>query len=926
MPSSSPFPQQDYILLDFETTGLSSTQDEIIEVGAIRMSGFEIIDRFESFVKPSKEIPNAIVQLTGISNEMVADAPSIATIAPRLAEFLGDLPLVAHNSQMEQDFLDQHVSPLLGGLAFTVHNSIEPLALLLPERSSHSLENLRIWAGETSAQSHRALQDCDDLLVVLKYAYDYCAKERPWIASLSNHLLPAWWWNWFFEPIANDQEEPFSLLNLFQRESLGDLRAFQKEDQDRETPDFLELPKEQLAEVFEQAPSIVPGLQIRPSQKRMSDEIRSTFERGGKVAIEAPTGTGKSLAYLVPSLLLSEQSQLPVVISTHSKALQDQLFDKDFATAAAITDQPQASATTVKGQENYLCLRKLYQVAIDLPDEATQAGIHERYSVAFVIAFQKLSRLAELDRVSAYIRSRIEPMAHLLERVKSHHQTTIGPQCPFYSSCHFFNSARLAHQSQIIVANHSLVFHWPDHLPKLRSVVFDEAHHLEDQLTQTYSEELSERELGDAFERLRSQGRPRSYSDAAKIASAFDSNEEFAAFQEQLEQLIESFKEWGRLVPSLIQARGTRESLGYEDTLRLETISEHPSGAVLGKFRDKLKTITEKLEELRKRLEDSSSRGGKNRSAIIDTIVPYTSRFSEIVTTLDRALGNDANDLRLLLWHSREGLWRIRVFPIEVAAHGAEFFSEIRSAIFTSATLSAGANDDFFLKRVGAETSKPLVKLPSPFDLANQARVYIARGVANPGSAQHLEQVISFTEQSARILGGRTLVLFSANSRLKAAAEKLRERLEPHGIEVFDSITDKRALDHFKQSARGVLVGGERYGEGVDIPGDQLSMVVIEKMNEMMTRGALADARKQRVRFGLFDYDFPLRMIWLKQRVGRLIRSATDRGSVVIFDPRYYAWSAPSQNIVRQTLAPMQIRELAVDPILDELQSEMNPS
>ncbi|RYZ68991.1 MAG: 3'-5' exonuclease, partial [Proteobacteria bacterium] len=232
MPASPQFPLQDYILLDFETTGLSSTQDEIIEVGAIRMSGFEKIEEFQCFVKPSKEIPTAIIQLTGISNEMVAGAESIEQVAPKLAEFLSDLPLVAHNSQMEQEFLDQHVSPRVGGLAYTVHNSIEPLALILPDRSSHSLENLRIWAGETSAQSHRALQDCEDLLYVLKYAYDYCAKERPWIASLSHHMLAHWWWNWMFEPIALAQESEFALLDLFLRTSMGDLRSFQKEDQE----------------------------------------------------------------------------------------------------------------------------------------------------------------------------------------------------------------------------------------------------------------------------------------------------------------------------------------------------------------------------------------------------------------------------------------------------------------------------------------------------------------------------------------------------------------------------------------------------------------------------------------------------------------------------------------------------------------------
>jgi ATP-dependent DNA helicase DinG len=197
---------------------------------------------------------------------------------------------------------------------------------------------------------------------------------------------------------------------------------------------------------------------------------------------------------------------------------------------------------------------------------------------------------------------------------------------------------------------------------------------------------------------------------------------------------------------------------------------------------------------------------------------------------------------------------------------------------------------------------------------------FVPSDVAQPGTPAHLDAIIGFTEQTARILGGRTMLLMTANHRLRQAAEILRERLEKHGIQVFDSVSDRRAIDAFRNADRALLIGSERYGEGIDIPGQKLACVVIEKMNEAMTRGPLAEARKARTRFGLFDYDFPLRMIWLKQRVGRLIRSGEDRGAIVVFDPRFHGWSAPSQRIVTAALDPIPVRGGTRDDILMQIE------
>ena len=915
-----------YVLLDFETTGLSAETDEIIEVGALKMDGFEVIGSYQKLTRPGKPIPRPIVDLTGISNEMVADAPSFGEIALELADFLEDLPIVAHNSQMEQEFLDNHLSPKVSGIAYTVHNSIEPLALLLPDKGSHSLESMRHWAGVVREDAHRAMADCEDLLKVMKHAYDHCRTERPWLSMLVHDLLGTWWWAWFFEPIYNQLPQPTpNLFDFLQREPLGDLRAFQRVDEEREFPDFLDVPESDLTDVFNAAPARAPGFAARDSQVAMAQAVRSLLERGGKLAIEAPTGTGKSLGYLLPSFLTARSTDVPIVIATHSKSLQDQLLEKDVPLARTLTDQPEVAATSVKGMNNYLCVRKLYQQTLSLPEETSRAAMDERYAIAFLLAFSKTAKLAELDRITPYLRQRIEGMSEAIERVRTLPETTIGPKCPFYESCHFFNSARLAHQSQVIIANHSLVFHWPEHLPKLRQVVFDEAHHLEDQLTSTFSAEVTERDLVEGLERMRvavpgGAHRPKSWSDGAKITGFIRNDEKLAEYGTLVDAALSDAKEWSRGVPILMQKKTTRESFGYDDSLNLNTLRDSPALLILERMSGSLGRLTDFLEG---QLKLQKSESGE-RTPAFDLVTQIVARNREALETLVRISNLDTeNDLRLLLWNNRDALWKLRVFPIDVGPLGLEFFQKTRSVVFTSATLSTGTLDDFYTARIGADLSKPLIKLPSPFDLAKQGKVYVTSGVGNPGSHQHLDEIISFTEQAARILGGKTLVLFSANTRLKAAAEKLRERLEPHGITVYDSLTDRRAVEHFRETERAVLVGGERHGEGVDLPGAQLSLVIVEKINEMMTRGPLAEARKSRVRFGLFDYDFPLRMTWLKQRVGRLIRTPTDQGAVVIFDPRYYGWSPPSRAVVKAALAPMAVEEGTVDQILMKLEGEV---
>ena len=929
-----------YVILDFETSGLDPTTSEIIEIGAILVEGLKPTSRYHSLVKPTGAVPAVITQLTGITPEMLATAPSLSEVVLAFSEFLQDLPIVAHNSSLEQGFLDHHVSPMISGKAYTVYNSIDPLAMMLPDSPSHSMESMRKWAGVDLENAHRADKDCEDLLKVLVYAQDWMKTNRPQVATIVQKLLGtvddlgSWWWSWFF-----DEPRGFQTISeILRRPSLGDLKEFVSKDADREMEPQKELiknavKKEMITEALHGnslSAELKEKFVYRDSQEQMAQSIREAITESQRIAIEAPTGTGKSVAYLLPGVLAAEASGAPLVISTHSKSLQDQLFEKDLPIVRGLLALPSLKATTVKGQENYLCLRKLSQEIELAPEATSDAAMDERWCIAFIVSLASVSTVAELDRVSHYLKIRFAPMMSLLERVKSHHTTTKGPPCPFYKSCHFFDSARIAHQSDVVIANHSLIFHWPEHLPRLRNVVFDEAHHLEDQITEAYSLKLSEDDISETIDRLAKKSKTKKGADGFKIArilsevtlpapyGELNPSDQIATYSESIRSRLSQLT---MLIPAAL-ARKPREfgnNDGYEQFLDLAKIE--PTSSLI----DGLANLVGVVSDLNAFFEagvKACTGGPYKTDPGFDTLNAYAAKFDEFEETLRTLIDETKeNFLRLLYWNPKENTWRLRIAPIEVAPLGKAFFNTKRSVVLTSATLSSGALNKFVTDRIGLELSKDFLSLPSPYALETQATVYIPTDVSQPGTPAHADALTGFTEQVATILGGRTLLLMASNARLKVAAEILRTRLQKHGITVFDSVSDKRAIDGFRATERALLIGSERYGEGLDIQGKALSCVIVEKINEAMTRGPLPEARKARTGFGLYDYDFPLRMMWLKQRVGRLIRSSTDTGVVIVFDPRYNTWSNPSRNQVKLALSPIPIKTGTRDGILAQIEA-----
>ncbi len=971
-----------FILLDFETTGLDPADSEIIEIGAILVDqDLNELKRFQKLIRPMGDIPDPIARLTGITLEMVQNEPFLQDVIPDFVTFCEDgaLPFVSHNSSIEQRFLDQFISPFFPeNQPPFVHNSIEPMALLLAEQSSHSMESLRKWANITLEGSHRALEDCEALLGILRHGRAILKTERQTVAKIAQTFLGSkvgetpWWWAWYFEEEssshhARDIEQRTQIAAAaLEGKNWGDLRELRAQDEKREEPaEPISISAQSLSDALHgKNLRENPSYDWRAQQEEMAQTIRKGLEKTSRLAIEAPTGTGKSVAYLTPGILAAQATQSPWVVSTHSKALQDQLLEKDVPLVRKLLGDDSIAVATVKGQENYLCLRKLMEL-VESTNE--NASLDERWSTAYLLAFASMSDTGELDRVSTYIKNAFISLPEQVDWVRSQHLTTLGPPCAWYKQCRFFNSARRAHQAQVVIANHALTVNWPSHLPKIRDIVFDEAHHLEDQLTEAFSLKGSEAQLAETLDRFQKKRSSRGHSgDAGQIARLLrdlklpppwhqldDFDAEFALLSEKTRSRLTQLRS---VIPLAIP--GDRDSAeGYD-----EPIDYRPQGfqrpqamaalAVLHEAFQNLETAVSDLAKLLSAGLDAATTQSNAPSAsrvfadptALDLLKTHAFRFESLSKRLKALVTDDAptgvtselpstepqprnsqtpaasqNWLRLVYWNGREATWRFHVAPIEVAPLALPFFASKRSVILTSATLTAGTQTEFMTKRIGLNLTQPIVQLPSPYSLENQATSFIPKNTPIPGSAAHLDSLIQVTEQVARTLQGRTLLLITSNRRLRIAADRLRERLTPHGITVIDSISDRRAADTFRNTERALLIGSERYGEGLDLPGRQLACVIVEKINEAMTRSPLAEARKKRAKNSLFDYDFPLRMMWLKQRIGRLIRSKDDRGAILIWDSRFHNWGAASKEQVVRTLAPIPLQSLTPDEILESI-------
>ena len=585
----------------------------------------------------------------------------------------------------------------------------------------------------------------------------------------------------------------------------------------------------------------LPTYEERPAQARLSSAVARVLTEGGLLLAEAGTGTGKTLAYLLPAVELGRR----VVVSTGTKNLQEQLLGKDIPLLARALGRD-LSVAVMKGRGNYLCLLRYRSFG--------QAG-----------SFRRLDEIPLFRAVEAWAprtetgdRGEVEDLpdaADFWREISASSENCIGQACPDFDPCWVTRMRQRALEADLVVVNHHLLCadlavkdsSYGAVIPEYDTVILDEAHLLEDVATQYFGIQVSSHRVEDLCRDVERELK------AARL-DARDVHAELDAVRHRAEGFF-------RVIAA---GRGQRLKAGWMPPRVAEQ-----AGA-----------LTERLEGLRTALLAIPDRP--------DPLASLAARAQGLARDLTFVLGaEDEGHVSFVEMRGRGTF--LRAMPIDVSERLRDLlFDRVRAAVLTSATLAVDGGFDYLKARLGLETTDEL-RLASPFDYAEQALLYVPRRMPEPSSPLFVERAADEVARLLEVSRGRAFVLFTSYANMNAVAERLASRVK-YPLLVQGEAPKPVLLETFRNTPGAVLLATTSFWQGVDVVGEQLSCVIVDKLPFASPGDPVVQARIDRLRNQggnpFQDYQVPVAVLMLKQGLGRLIRSSTDRGILAVLDSR----------------------------------------
>jgi ATP-dependent DNA helicase DinG len=620
--------------------------------------------------------------------------------------------------------------------------------------------------------------------------------------------------------------------------------------------------RQQVAEAFAADGALarsVPGFVARPSQREMALAVFDAIVERGTLVAEAGTGTGKTFAYLVPSLLAGGK----VLVSVGTKTLQDQIFDKDLQTVSRAL-QARTDAVLLKGRQNYICLHRLNRAVSDGLQETREAAGYVR----LIERFARVSSSGDRAEVST-----VPETAGIWHAVTSTQDNCLGADCPQFEPCFVYRARRRALAAQVVIVNHHLFLadmalrdeRFGELLPSVDTVVLDEAHHLPRTGIEFFGEGWSLAQVAElAADAL-----------AAGLHSARD-GAPWVDLTRSLEQAARAIR------ASLAQA-----GLAAGARIALDRLPERTElDAALG-------VLQQRAEHLHEALERNAGRDPE-----LDLLAPRLQRLRALLqdwraATLAPQAAEAATD-GVVRWISASTSGaQFQATPLSIRDSFARARQRVAQAwIMTSATLTVASRFDAFLGEIGLSATTR--RWDSPFDFAAQALLYLPDPLPSPNSEHFAEDVADAAWPVICASGGRAFVLCATLKAVERVATRLQRHMRDSGTEfpllIQGQGTRRNLLQTYRGAAGAVLVGSISFWEGIDVRGDALSLVVIDKLPFAPPDDPLVQARirklRQEGRNPFIEFQLPQAVTLLKQGVGRLIRDEKDRGVLMILDGR----------------------------------------
>jgi ATP-dependent DNA helicase DinG len=924
-----------YVFYDFEATGLDPQTDHPIEVAAVEVLDGSIERRYQSLIAlpAGVELSPRISELTGLCDDDLTDAPPKETVAAELAAFIGDAPRIAHNAPYDEGLLARLCNTADHSLSDTALDSLELSYFLRPDLSSHRLTALCKAHQLSQDRAHRALDDAEALAKLVVSMLEQ-ARGRP--RQLRALLMPLSRSFWPWRPI---------LLSLLAG-STTPLPVATRADQNEPRPStavssYPELDPDEVAAIFgsdevcardsdgkgptlgqniRPLAEVLDGYEPREQQKKMALHVAEALSLGKHAMIEAPTGVGKSLAYLIPMALYAKRGNLPVGISTNTKGLQGQLERKDLPTVSKVIGGD-LRWQVVKGRNNYICSLRWRDLVQAIGARATE---NEQLALAYIGAIAEGPGHGEIAQARSMMLERLPELSGFLERVRGH---DCGGQRA-HDSCPSGRVLRGARNAHILILNHALLVSGSQLVPELDHLVIDEAHALEDRALSIFSSELDTRELARIARRVGSSldlpGLSRSLArqltppdQPRRDPAAVALSRRAYGLQRALDNLRVVARRLLRQTPRPKNTQTShdgrhvarqRERLvqnGYDSAAAAGiselSLSQLTDGgqkeldAALAQLENCLQELRMGLEEGLRQLERNARSQGARRRMLDRGLNDLRFAVFEQLFLLE-TLQNEPKrkEVRVLRVHEESERVALRVEPLHIGSELEErVLSRCRVAVLTSATLTSGDDGDFVAQRVGFGRQKervlPILQLDSPFAVAESAVNLLVSDMPPITEPQNRCQAMAdIVVDLARVLGGRMLVLFTAHARLTATDTLVRPRLAELGVRLLSQRQDgdvNQLLRTMRRDEGTVLFGLQSFWSGVDIAGRALSCVLVERIPFSSQHRPIIAARMAAHGEGYQGFDrylLPAALLELRQGFGRLIRSTKDRGLIVL--------------------------------------------
>ena len=890
-------------------------QHEIIEIGALLIRDGEEAGRFETLVRPTRRLRPQTQELTGITQQMVDTAPRPGEALRSFRSFVGNRPLIAHNGHgYDFQLLDA------AGEQIPDHQRLDTLELahiVFPRAGKGIVANIdngkppegrglddlaRYFFGDRPRDAHRALGDAQLLHRVLLRLLDTMEEEtamrrlQRWVLHAGNHPWAAF---------MSSQPEQISLADVVSHPEPPPPR-----------PPARPFDPDAVAEMFQAGGALMgQAREPREQQTQMASLIANTLGYGGRRLIEAPTGTGKTLAYLAPAITFGQAIQQPVVVAPHSKVLQDQVM----ATLEELQeDLGPFTHVLLKGMANYISLDSLEGDLEVLASEtsspgkeigdSTQAAFNhsEVLVLAILCGWVAQSRTGDWDDLRTGAIERRVPELRRARRLLSVAEAPGGPPRSPLDHLDFYRRAReLIPRADVAVLNHALLVTWDDWLHLSKHLILDEAHNLEDAATDALSAEVSQQgiaELCDAVWDPSNRG-----GIVARLARATKwpiGDEPLDAIRRATENVRQASAHFG---PAFVHYLRIRTGIRQEDTypasyrIRKGTDTLHPDyqQPVLGPGRE----LQDALFELADAFNDvnlpDELATGYRRHRVESMIGRLGKQARETAMTIGQVLWAIEPEEWIAIGgihHTEDGWkWELRRAPISVADRLSALWESLNAAVLTSATMRVGTSFGYMLNTLGlgsAETDA----LDSPFAWLTENHMVLRTDYLPAPRSRLMEEFkASAASEIPRLLiltGGRGLVLMAARSRMKFVVDHARPVLDAEQIPLLAQGDDTAPalVERMRAELATSLIALRSFWEGVDIPGEALSLLVVEKIPFDSPADPVVGARTEKMeRDGkdpFADYIVPKAAIRFAQGAGRLIRTEHDRGVTVVLDSR----------------------------------------